>query len=44
VVRWFLPKSDDFLKLFDEASANIVLGVTMFREMVGDPAELASKV
>jgi len=43
-VRWFLPKSDDFLKLFDEASANIVLGVTMFREMVGDPAELASKV
>ena len=43
-MRWFLPKSDDFLKLFDEASANIVLGVTMFREMVGDPAELPSKV
>lgn len=43
-MRWFLPKSDDFLKLFDEAAANIVLGVTMFREMVGDPAELPSKV
>jgi predicted phosphate transport protein (TIGR00153 family) len=35
-VRWFLPKTEDFITLFDQASANIVEGVTLFRELVGD--------
>ena len=43
-VRWFLPKSDDFLQLFDQASANTVRGATMFRELVGDPSDLPAKV
>jgi hypothetical protein len=35
-VRWFLPKTEDFITLFDQASANIVQGVTLFRELAGD--------
>jgi len=35
-VRWFLPKTPHFLELFDQASANIVHGVKVFRELVGD--------
>jgi predicted phosphate transport protein (TIGR00153 family) len=43
-VRWFLPKNDDFLRLFDQASENILAGVCMFREMLGDLSGLAEKV
>jgi predicted phosphate transport protein (TIGR00153 family) len=35
-VRWFLPKTEDFITLFDQASANIVKGVCLFREVAGD--------
>jgi len=35
-VRWFLPKTEDFITLFDQASANIVKGVCLFRELAGD--------
>lgn len=35
-MRWFLPKTEDFITLFDQASANIVKGVCLFREVAGD--------
>jgi len=35
-VRWFLPKTENFIALFEESSANIVEGVTLFRELAGD--------
>jgi len=35
-VRWFLPKTENFIALFEESSANIVEGVTRFRELAGD--------
>jgi predicted phosphate transport protein (TIGR00153 family) len=35
-VRWFLPKTTDFITLFDQASANIVEAVCLFREIAGD--------
>lgn len=38
-VRWFLPKSADFQNLFDRASANIVQGVRLFRELLDHPGE-----
>jgi predicted phosphate transport protein (TIGR00153 family) len=43
-VRWFLPKNEDFLELFDKASVNIVKGVAMLREALGNPVDLRSKV
>jgi predicted phosphate transport protein (TIGR00153 family) len=43
-VRWFLPKNDDFLRLFDQASENILKGVSMFREMLGDLSDLKERV
>ena len=43
-MRWFLPKNDDFLSLFDRSSANIVEGVCLFRELVGDLPNLRSNV
>ena len=43
-MRWFLPKNEDFLQFFDEASANVVLGVTAMREMLKDPRDLKAKV
>ena len=43
-MRWFLPKKVDFLDLFDRASANIVRGVTLFREILNDPTDFAPKV
>ncbi len=43
-MRWFLPKKVDFLDLFDRASVNIVDGVTLFREILEDPTDLAAKV
>jgi predicted phosphate transport protein (TIGR00153 family) len=35
-VRWFLPKTEDFITLFDKSSANIVEGVCLFREVARD--------
>jgi predicted phosphate transport protein (TIGR00153 family) len=35
-VRWFLPKNADFNSLFDQASANILKGVCLFRDSVKD--------
>jgi uncharacterized protein len=43
-MRWFLPKKVDFLDLFDRASANIVQGVKLFRELLEDPADFPAKV
>jgi uncharacterized protein len=43
-VRWFLPKNNDFLTLFDKASANIVTGVSMFRALLDDLSDLKEKV
>jgi predicted phosphate transport protein (TIGR00153 family) len=35
-VRWFLPKNADFNSLFDQASANLLKAVCLFRDAVGD--------
>jgi uncharacterized protein Yka (UPF0111/DUF47 family) len=43
-VRWFLPKNEDFQGFFDEASATVVKGVTLLRDMLRDPADLDAKV
>lgn len=43
-MRWFLPKKVDFLDLFDRASANIVQGVRLFRELLEDPTDFPAKV
>jgi predicted phosphate transport protein (TIGR00153 family) len=43
-VRWFLPKTTDFITLFDQASANIVEAVCLFREIVGDLATVKTGV
>ena len=43
-MRWFLPKDNGFLDLFAQASANIVRGVAMFRDMVDDPTDLPARV
>jgi len=43
-VRWFLPKNEDFLQFFDDASANVVRGVTALRDMLKDPSDLHAKV
>ena len=43
-MRWFLPKNEDFVNLFDQASANIVKAVYLFRELVGDLSALRSNV
>ncbi|MBZ5588041.1 MAG: DUF47 domain-containing protein [Acidobacteriia bacterium] len=43
-MRWFLPKKVDFLDLFDRASANIVQGVKLFRELLEDPTDFPAKV
>jgi hypothetical protein len=39
-VRWFLPKSGDFDALFEQASANIVRAVGLFREQLNDLSNL----
>jgi uncharacterized protein len=44
IVRWFLPKNEDFQGFFDEASATVVRGVTALRDMLRDPRDLAAKV
>ncbi len=43
-MRWFLPKNEDFLALFDRASANIVDAVCLFRELVSDLPNLRPNV
>jgi predicted phosphate transport protein (TIGR00153 family) len=35
-VRWFLPKTENFIALFEQSSANIVDAVSLFRELAGD--------
>jgi predicted phosphate transport protein (TIGR00153 family) len=35
-VRWFLPKTEDFVALFEKSSANIVEAVCLFRKLAGD--------
>jgi predicted phosphate transport protein (TIGR00153 family) len=35
-VRWFLPKTENFIALFEQSSANIVEAVCLFREVAGD--------
>ena len=41
-MRWFLPKSEDFDALFEQASANIVRAVSLFREQLSDLSNLAA--
>lgn len=43
-MRWFLPKDRSFLDLFIRASANIVDGVVLFRDIVAEPRDLATRV
>ena len=43
-MRWFSPKNHDFLDLFVQASDNIVKGVSLFRELLDHPGEMASYV
>ena len=43
-MRWFLPKNHDFLELFDQASANVVRGATLFTEILRDPRDRDAKV
>jgi uncharacterized protein len=43
-VRWFLPKTEDFITLFDQASANIVEGVSLLRQLAGDLSSVRSGV
>ncbi len=43
-MRWFLPRNDDFVALFEEASANIVKGVSMFRQILDAPGDLPAGV
>lgn len=43
-MRWFLPKDDTFLEIFDRASNNIVTAVEFFLGMVRDPRDLATRV
>jgi predicted phosphate transport protein (TIGR00153 family) len=43
-VRWFLPKSDEFLTLFQQASDNIVAGTALFHAITLDPSNLKEKV
>jgi len=43
-MRWFLPKDRGFLDLFIRASANIVDGVVLFRDLLADPRDLKTKV
>jgi predicted phosphate transport protein (TIGR00153 family) len=43
-MRWFLPRNDSFLELFDQASANIVAGIAVFRELVGELPTTTAKV
>ncbi len=43
-MRWFLPKDRGFLDLFIRASANIVDGVVLFHDIVGNPSDLGAKV
>jgi len=43
-VRWFLPKDEDFVSLFDQASENILHGLKLFRDMVADRRVTAAEV
>ncbi len=43
-MRWFLPRSADFVTLFDQASANLVEAVCHFREVVADPSGLQAGI
>ena len=43
-MRWFLPKTEDLITLFDQASANIVEGVSLFRQLAGDLSSVRSGV
>ena len=43
-MRWFLPKTEDFIALFEQASENIVKAVCLFRETVGDLTGLRANV
>jgi predicted phosphate transport protein (TIGR00153 family) len=43
-VRWFLPKTEDFITLFEQSSANIVEAVCLFRELAGDLASVRAGV
>jgi predicted phosphate transport protein (TIGR00153 family) len=43
-VRWFLPKNTDFNSLFDQASANILKAVSLFRDTVSDLEGLRGNV
>lgn len=43
-MRWFLPKSDEFLTLFQQASDNIVEGASLFHALTLDPTNLKEKV
>lgn len=44
MIRWFKPRDRGFLDLFIRASANIVDGVTLLRDILFDPRDLQAKV
>jgi len=43
-VRWFLPKSNQFLDSFNRSAENIVAGVALFRDLLTDVAGRPAKV
>ena len=43
-MRWFLPKTEDFITLFEKSSANIVEAVCLFREVAGNLATMESGI
>lgn len=43
-MRWFLPKDNRFLEVFDLASGNIVRAVELFCKLLKEPGELAARV
>lgn len=43
-MRWFLPRDNVFLELFSGSAENIVAGVTLFRELLGDSEDRQAKV
>ncbi len=43
-MRWFLPKDEDFVALFDQASENILKGLRLFRDVVADKRVTAAEV
>lgn len=43
-MRWFLPKDEAFLRIFDQATGNIVAGVELFCQLLQQSEDRSSKV